>query len=226
MFPRNPQVIALDLDGTLIDSRRDIANAANVALSEHGLPALPLDVISSFVGDGAANLVDRACGPAASSAQRAAVLHSFFRIYTRDAVVHTTCYAGVVDGLGRLNGLAAANGFPKLALCTNKPRAMTDRVLDLMDLRKHFAITVAADDLPEKKPHPAQLQWVSAQLGVTPENIVMVGDGPQDIECGRRAGTTTVGVTYGIKDPSEMRAAGPDYVIDHFDELLQLVHRA
>ncbi len=226
MPPFAAQVIALDLDGTLIDSRHDIANAANAALDEHGLPTLPLELIASFVGDGAANLVDRACGPTAPSQVRRAVLQTFAAIYTRDAVVHTTCYPGVVEGLSHFNSMAESSGGPRLALCTNKPRAMTDRVLDLLDLRRHFSVTVAADDLPDRKPHPAQLLWVGQQLDVAPETILMVGDGPQDIECGKRAGAMTVGVTYGIKDPREMRAACPDHVIDHFSELLELVRRA
>ena len=212
----NTTVLVFDLDGTLIDSRKDIAVAVNHSLVQVGLAPLSESVIASYVGDGALALLQRATGLAANEPQLLTAHTEFRQYYTRHAAVYTQVYAGVRDTLTSLQQRYT------LALCTNKPRETTDQVLQDLDLAKFFKSIVAADDLPEKKPHPAPLLRIAKHLGVNPSVMAMIGDGPQDINCGHAAGTLCVGVTFGIKSRAEMLAANPHHVVDRFDDLLRL----
>jgi phosphoglycolate phosphatase-like HAD superfamily hydrolase len=109
-----------------------------------------------------------------------------------------------------------------VALNTNKPRITTDRVLAELDFTNFFHATVCADDLSHKKPHPEPLFHLARQLAVHPTELVMIGDGPQDVYCGKAAGARTVGVTYGIKSAAEVGASHPDFLIDTIAEVLTL----
>lgn len=211
------RALVFDLDGTLIDSRRDIAQAVNYALSTDGREPLPEEVIATFVGDGAATLIARAANLPPESAELRALLNTFRAYYTAHATVHTKLYPTVLETLERL--LESPYG---VALCTNKPRQTTDRVLANLGLERYFDLTVCADDLPHKKPHPGPLLHIAHQLSTTPDHLVMIGDGPQDVECGRSAGARTVGVTYGIKPLAEVMGANPEVLIDSLDEVLRL----
>jgi phosphoglycolate phosphatase len=109
-----------------------------------------------------------------------------------------------------------------LALCTNKPRITTEPVLAALGLDS-FRVVVAGGDLPEKKPHPAPLLHIAQALALAPRELVMVGDGAQDILAGRAAGARTVGVRGGIQAEARLLAAEPDVVIESLAELSALV---
>ncbi len=214
------RTVVFDLDGTLIDSRRDIAAAVNYTLTNSGRTALSESVIASFVGDGAAALVQRATGLEPGAPELGRLLDDFRTFYTAHATVFTQVYPGVRETLIELDGSAYS-----VALCTNKPRATTERVLLELDLGRHFEVVVCADDLPVKKPDPGPLLHIAKRLGVMPHEMVMVGDGPQDVNCGKAAGARTVGVTYGIKNREEVAAAEPDALIDGLPEILEYLER-
>jgi phosphoglycolate phosphatase len=144
------------------------------------------------------------------------LLATFLEHYTAHATDHTRVMPGVLDVLAELGG------FP-LAICTNKPRRTTDAVLEGLGIASLFACVIADGDLTQKKPDPEALRSIAARLGVRPEELVMVGDGPQDIECGRAAGARTVGVLGGIASRERLLAARPDRVIDTLGELPALV---
>lgn len=206
------RAIVFDLDGTLIDSRGDIAAAVNHVLVGSGRRAIPESTIASFVGDGASVLLERATGLLPSSPEFEGLLSNFRSYYTSHATVFTQVYPGVRATLSKLQDLPF-----RLALCTNKPRVTTDRVLFELGLVHYFEAVVCADDLPFRKPHPAPLLYIAEQLGVQPTEIVMIGDGPQDVNCGKAAGALTIGVTYGIKGAEEVTAAGPDMLVNAID---------
>ncbi len=219
----NLRAVVFDLDGTLIDSRQDIANSVNFALQRFGLDTLPAGTITRFVGDGALTLMERASGFAESD-PRLRELHQVFREhYTAHPAVNTTLYPGVVETLALLRSHQCPSGTRlRLALCTNKPRKTTEAVLRLLALDSLLDLVTAADDFEFKKPHPQPLLSIAEQFELLPEQLMMVGDGPQDIECARAAGALAVGVTYGFK-PDEMRAAGPHHVIDTFADVCTLL---
>lgn len=212
-------LIVFDLDGTLVDSRADIVCATNHALLEHGRPGLPDELVTSFIGDGARTLMARAAGLREDDARLEPFLQAFLDYYAAHAVVHTTL---VPDAIAVLDTLAA--GLP-LALCTNKPRQTTLRVLDALGLRGYFAALSAGGDQAQKKPDPEPLLALGERLGFAPGDMVLVGDGPQDIECARRAGARSVGVAGNIAPRALLERARPDALLEEIRALPGLLHR-
>lgn len=210
--------LVFDLDGTLIDSRGDITRAVNHVLECSGRAALPLTTVTSFVGDGAAVLMQRATQLEPSDTELERLCESFRDYYAAHATEHTLVYPGVRETLNKLR-----TSPYRVALCTNKPRVITNRVLEELHLLQYFEATVCADDLPFKKPHPAPLLEVARKLDLNASELVMIGDGPQDILCGKAAGAHTIGVTYGIKPKDEVIACNPDHVIDSFEDVMKLL---
>ncbi len=213
---RSPSAVVFDLDGTLIDSRDDIAAACNVALAAHGYPKLSAERIAEFVGDGARLLMARACERAPEDAIVDALLETFLDYYTDHPTTHTTLLPGARSTLAALGSLP-------LALCTNKPRRTTERVLENLKIGQCFELVVAGDDLPQKKPDPAPLIQIAERLGMPTRKLVMVGDGPQDIECGHAAGARTVGVRGGLLPESRLLASKPEVVLDSLHALPKLI---
>jgi 2-phosphoglycolate phosphatase len=208
--------IVFDLDGTLIDSRLDIAHAANHALSAHGMSALSVEEISSYVGDGARRLLARAARLDMDAAALEPLLESFLSYYAAHATDHTTLLPGAHEALAALAHLP-------LALCTNKPRATTDAVLANLRLPARFGVIVAGGDLPKIKPDPLPLQYIAERLKLTTPELVMVGDGPQDILCAKAAGSRSVGVEGGIQGQDRLIAAEPDVLLASLAELPELI---
>jgi phosphoglycolate phosphatase len=208
--------VVFDLDGTLIDSREDIARAANRALATLGFAELPLETIASYVGDGAPKLLERAAGIDPNDARLGQLYAAFLADYSAHPIVNTRVYPGVFETF------AALSDYP-LALCTNKPRRTTELVLNGLGLEPYFRAVLAGDDLPRRKPDPLPIQHLAERLGVLPVELAVVGDGAQDIEAGRRAGARTPGLRHGIQPFERLLAAGPDHVIESLVELLPLL---
>ena len=204
--------IVFDLDGTLIDSKQDIAAAANHALTAHGLKPLSLAEISSYVGDGARLLLSRAARLQAEDARLDALLHSFLDYYAAHPTDHTLLLPGAHEALAQL-------GHLPLALCTNKPRSITDAVLRNLRLPTPFQVVVAGGDLPKNKPDPLPLQHIAQHLGLSTSELVMVGDGSQDVLCAKAAGAHSVGVEGGMQGRDLLIAAEPDLLLRSLSEL-------
>jgi phosphoglycolate phosphatase len=213
------RLIVFDLDGTLIDSRQDIADAANELLRSCGAEPLPDERIGRMVGDGAATLVARAF--AASGLERPAdALDRFLAIYDRRLLDHTRPYAGIPDALMALQSHAL------LAVLTNKPLAATRRILAGLDLERFFdADAVVGGDGPfPRKPDPRGLLHLAARAGVPHHDTLLVGDSIIDWRTARQASASICLVRYGFGFdgfPVEEMAPG-DRVIDSPAELLGL----
>jgi phosphoglycolate phosphatase len=215
------KAILFDLDGTLVDSVRDLRDAMNVLLAEEGLRQIDLDETKSMIGDGAAKLVERAVSAMGGDLSRLpALVARFLQIYEANASHHTESYPGVVETLAGLRGL----GIP-LAVVTNKPYAATIDILEALGLRTYFDAVIGGDTLPERKPHPAPIVAALNHLGVAPEAALMVGDNYHDVQAARAAGVRAFAVTYGYshKPHSEL---GADRLIDSMSELLPIVSNA
>jgi phosphoglycolate phosphatase len=213
------RALIFDLDGTLIDSRADIARSANRALAALGFAELPLETISEFVGDGASKLLERAARIGPDDPRVAPLLRVFLDEYAAHPVVTTTVFPGAREALEALSALP-------LALCTNKPRVTTELVLRALDLERYFRAVVAGDDLPRRKPDPLPISHLAERLGVPAAHVLVVGDGAQDIEAGRAAGARTVGVRHGIQPLERLLAAKPERVLDSLAELPAFVNAA
>jgi phosphoglycolate phosphatase len=210
------RAIVFDLDGTLIDSRRDIATACNHALRAQGLPELLLPQVERYVGDGARALLARASGLPEEDERVAALVEAFLDYYAAHPTDQTPLMPGAAEALTALARLP-------LAICTNKPRRTTLAVLDGLGIRPRFSAINAGGDLLQKKPDPAPLLHLARELGVPPAELLMVGDGAQDVMAGRAAGALTVGVRGGIQPLERLLAAEPHHLLSSLHELPALV---
>ena len=208
--------VLLDLDGTLIDSRRDLAAATNRLLAELGLSPLPLEQICSFVGNGARTLVRRsldAADPERRVDRAAPVLRNFLTHYEAVMLDTTKPFPGVVDGLGRLRSAGLA-----LAVVTNKPIGPTSRILAALGLTRWFGAVLGGDSLATKKPDPAMLFAASDQLGVDIAGCVMVGDSDVDMAAAGAAGVPGIWCSYGGLHPD--RPPRWDRIADSFTDVV------
>jgi len=209
------EALLLDLDGTLIDSTRDIAESVRHIQNHFGVALSSDKDVASYIGDGIGMLVSRAL-PAFSPEQHTVAVELLKRYYTQHCLEHTLIYPGVVETLRTLNPI-------KMAVVTNKPERVSRRILKGLKLDEYISVVVGGDTLPEKKPNPAPLHHALLQLGhQNLESTLMVGDSNVDVEAGRAAGLKTVGILSTIGDQSALRASGPDYLLTSFSELTHL----
>lgn len=210
--------VVFDLDGTLIDSRADIAAAANYALGVHGREPLDEAVVASFVGDGARWLVARAMGLSFDDPSVDPVLETFVEYYTDHAADRTTLMPGAAEALDALSDMP-------LAVCTNKPRAATGAVLRSLGIEHAFSVIVAGGDLPFKKPDPEPLLFIAERLEVAPESLIIVGDGVQDVQSARAIGARSIAVTGGFGSRAALEEAKPSALVDSLLEVVDVVRR-
>jgi len=217
MAPRRFDLVVLDLDGTIAETRYAIAHALNRALADLGRDALDVDTVLGFVGDGAPLLVARALavgGREASAVEREAVLQSFVTAYDDAPLYRTELYPGVRETIEALR----RHSVP-CAVLTNKPGALARRVVGELGATELFETVLGGGDVPAKKPDPAALLELCARWDVEPSRALMVGDSAVDIDTARAAGTAAVGVLWGFR-PDHFDAHPPDYRLTSFAELL------
>jgi phosphoglycolate phosphatase len=208
-------LIVFDLDGTLVDSRLDLAESTNEMLGTYGAPALPVDRVAMMVGEGARKLVERALGAAGLDAAEPEALARFLEIYGRRLLVHTRPYEGIAEALERLNAAS-------LAVLTNKPGELTRRLLEAFDLARHFSQVIGGDSPWGRKPDPTGLRALMQGAGVPAADTWLVGDSMIDVETARRAGTRMCVVLYGfghlrgelVLDGTETVARTPEGIVD------------
>jgi len=203
------RLIVFDLDGTLVNSRRDLANSMNAVLAECGAAPLPEQTIGRMVGDGAAVLVSRAfaaCGIEAPSD----ALARFLAIYDARLLDHTRPYDGIPAALAALRQRA------ELAVLTNKPLAATRRVLAGLDLARYFAEdrVIGGDGPFPRKPDPAGLRHLIAETHTDARHTTLVGDSPIDWRTARNAAAAICLVRYGFGfDGFGAGQLGPDDLV-------------
>jgi phosphoglycolate phosphatase len=213
------RLVVFDLDGTLVDSRRDIADSANATLVACGVPPLAEEAIGGMVGDGAPVLVARAFASQGAEPPPDA-LDRFLSIYHSRLLKHTRPYEGMTAVLADL-----ATRMP-LAVLTNKPLASTRAILDGLDLTRFFPLArVLGGDGPfPRKPNPAGLHHLMAMCGASSEETVLVGDSVVDWRTTRAAGTRACLARYGFgweAFPTEELQPDRAWVIDQPADLLR-----
>lgn len=213
-----PALVMFDLDGTLIDSVPDIAFATNGMLADLALPTVDESTVRSWVGNGAAKLVERALqhsGYASDSHSVEKNLTRFKVHYKQHCAVNTVLYDGVLECLRALN----EHKIP-MAIVTNKPREFVPPILSLFEIEHFFSAILGGDDLPQRKPDPEPLLHCASQLGCAINASLMVGDSYNDVEAARRAGIPVVAVNYGYNHGRPIEDERPDMIVSSLAELI------
>ena len=205
------QLLIFDLDGTLIDSRKDLAAAINHMRAHYGLSSLPLETISSYVGNGVRKLVERSLQGAYVNVDEALQINKDF--YFANLTVHTQLYDGVEQGIETL----AAAGH-RMALLTNKPGDPSRSILVHFGLDRHFCSIIGGGDLPHLKPSPKGIFRACEDAKTGLRNTWMIGDHHTDLACAENAGTKSAFAQYGF---GEQGGYKPDVYFASFPELVE-----
>jgi phosphoglycolate phosphatase len=209
-------LLIFDLDGTLIDSKRDLADSVNAMRAWMGRHPIPDDHVYSYVGDGAPMLIRRAL-PGASEEDLERALRYFLAYYREHMLDATTLYPGVREALDRLHSAGAS-----LAVLTNKPVRFSERLVEGLGLAQHFFRIYGGNSFPQKKPHPMGIEKLMEESGAARERTVMVGDSAVDVRTARNARVPACGVTWGFQ-PETFVDAPPDFLIGEMGELVDRV---
>lgn len=210
------RLLIFDLDGTLVDSRRDLIDSVNATRICLGLSPLDDDTVSSYIGDGAPMLMRRAL-PGFGDEDLARALAFFLAYYRQHKLDHTDFYPGV-------RGALEMFGDRTLAVLTNKPVRISREMLEQLGVAPRFRYVYGGNSFENKKPHPEGVLSILNDSGVRAEHAMMVGDSDVDIVTGRNAGIHTCGVSYGFK-PHTFEQIPPDVLVHSLPELAELLNQ-
>mgnify|MGYP001813809824 CR=1 FL=1 len=222
---RRPEMILIDVDGTLVDSVPDLAYCVDSMMAQLGRAPRGEALVRDWVGNGVERLVRRALTgqlqgePDEADFERAYPI--FLSLYAENTSKRSLLYPGVREGIDLLKDA----GYP-LGCVTNKAAQFTEPLLRDLELYDDFSIIISGDTLPEKKPDPAPLLHAAEFFGCDPASALMIGDSVSDVAAARAAGFQIVCMSYGYNHGVDIREAGPDAVIDSLDEIGTLLEKA
>lgn len=213
-----PGMVLIDVDGTLVDSVPDLAYCVDEMMKALDMPLRGEAAVRNWVGNGVPRLVERAlCNDLDGTPDKALFDKAyplFLDLYADNTSKRSVLYPGVKEGLAYLQSTDA-----RLGCVTNKASQFTLPLLRDLGIYDVFEIVIAGDTLPQKKPHPAPLLHAAQQLGVTPDQSLMIGDSKSDVEASRAAGFKIVCMSYGYNHGEDIRSYSPDAIIDSMAEL-------
>ena len=212
------RALVFDLDGTLIDSKKDLVLSVNATLKAIGRAELPEDVVASYVGSGAPVLIGRALGGSPDSQQLQGALKYFLSHYEEHKLDHTRAYPGIREALFELEGTP-------MAVLTNKPENASVRILEGLGLASFFKVIYGGNSFATKKPDPQGARAVLRDLHVAAEESAMVGDSEVDVQTARNAGMISAIVNFGFGSHDREKYPA-DVYLDRMEELVPLVASA
>lgn len=212
------KLILFDLDGTLIDSEHDLSASVNAMLRHFCRKELPLEVIATYIGDGAPMLIRRALGDPAHAEFLQEALNYFLLYYREHKLDTTRPYAGIAEALQQAANFDGRKRH--MAVLTNKPVRASRDILTGLGLSQFFFQTYGGNSFETKKPDPLGAQTLMREAGAEPEETVMVGDSEVDVLTARNGNLWSVGVTYGFA-PHTLERTQPDVLVDTPAELAQ-----
>jgi phosphoglycolate phosphatase len=225
MTPIDVRAVLLDLDGTLLDTLPDLAAAVNAMLADLGYPILPEEMVRRYVGRGVANLVKRALAGSPDAAEDDApapieALASFREHYARENGQRTRFFPGVKEGLEAIRRM----GLP-MAVVTNKAAMFTGPLLEMTRLAEFFSLVVSGGDLPKHKPDPMSLTWACGHLGVSPADVLFIGDSVTDFLAARAACCRVFLLPYGYNEGRDVRKLDCDAIVPTIADAVHLIRK-
>ena len=205
------RALIFDLDGTLVDSKLDLALSVDATLKHMGRPSLPHETIAGYVGRGASALIRSVLGEDVTGEEVETGLAYFLSYYRAHMLDNTVPYPGVREALDKLSGR-------QLAVLTNKPVKFSKLILNGLGMAGYFRYVYGGNSFEKKKPDPVGLNTLLREFGAGPRETMMVGDSDVDIQTARNAGTWACGVTYGMGS-AKLPASEPDLLLDSLEEL-------
>ena len=204
-------VLIFDLDGTLVDSKKDLTASVNHIRCQFDLPDLTEEEIARFIGNGALMLIRRTLGAKATEANVQSGLQMFLSYYRAHMLDSTALYPGVRETLDSLSDC-------KLAVLTNKPVHFSCAMLDGLGIYRHFTAVYGGNSFDHKKPHPVGVETLMTEAGVGRDATLMVGDSSVDVQTARNAGIACCGVTFGFQ-PESLADPAPEILVDRMGQL-------
>ncbi len=202
-----------DLDGTLIDSKRDIAGSIHYTMGQLGLPAISDEIIYRFVGNGVTPLIKQSVEAGGGHSFEKA-LKLFMAHYDRHLLDTTRPFPGILDLLGKLSG-------KRKVVLTNKSQKFSDKIIRGLKMDRHFDEIYGGDTPFPKKPDPALVMHLLKSFSLSPDRALIIGDSRVDIETGRNAGIHTCGVTWGFRPRKELEEIACDLLIERPSDLVK-----
>lgn len=219
---KKPEMVLIDVDGTLVDSVPDLAYCVDEMMKQLDMPVRGEAAVRDWVGNGVERLVRRALVNQLEGEPEEAIFEKaypiFLDLYMENTCKHSCLYSGVREGLDWLK----AQGI-RLGCVTNKATQFTLPILKELGIHDDFESIVCGDTLAEKKPHPLPLLHSAEALGVKPENAVMIGDSISDVKAARAAGFGIICMSYGYNHGVDIREANPDEVIDSMAQFSEII---
>lgn len=214
------RALIFDLDGTLIDSKRDLIHSVNAMLREMGRPELEEETISGYIGHGAPQLVARALGGSAAQDESTHALQFFLSHYEEHKMDTTCAYPGVAETLAQLQRKELS-----MAVLTNKPARISVRILNALGLANYFRAIYGGNSFETKKPDPLGANTILGEFGAAPGETLMIGDSEVDIQTARNAGTLAAAVNYGF-GVHDRKLYPADVYLDSISDLARFVDGA
>ncbi len=206
-------LVIFDLDGTLVDSLADLADAVNYTLQKLHQNPVDEEYVKKSIGDGARKLIER-CAPSLNHKEIDQAMDIFLPYYDAHCTVKTRLYPGVKDWLEILK----ARGL-KIALLTNKPEIPSRHIVKALGVDSYFDAIIGGDTLSEKKPSPLGIHTLISQFNIPQDQVLMVGDGTPDIESAQACGVECIAILNGIGFRESLLKLQPDHIVESFSEI-------
>lgn len=207
-------LILFDLDGTLLDTRLDIAFALNSALRFHQLPEVSLEEVTQYIGSGVQGLIRKVLKGKEPSFEQS-IIEEFYKVFREQLDKNTQVFPEVIDTLKLLK--------KRKVIVTNKSQLFTGQTLKAFQLESYFEAFYSRESFLQPKPSPVPCVEICKKFGVRPERALILGDTPIDLMSGQSAGVRTGAVLYGYTSKAKLLRCSPDFVIETFGQLLERV---